>query len=368
MTEKTKWIYDKNIGFSERNLNRWAIYGSRNTKIERILKRTDDTGKVIETCQIGAVGYKGKMWSLSSIHGRMMNIIEMLFYKQGMPTDNTVQVASSDLYNYLADAGTLFNESKKKGRNSGFFQTWVYDTLHVLTQITLMFSSWRNKDGSSGTRGLKLIKCFKMWKKDDVYLHNQDAEWGMVHITLDLEYADSLRTRNTTPLLIEVENSIKSDNAFAIYRYLRQVLFKTSIYKCNIVELHERLVIGSNRKDNLANDFKTASKELEGLEIPNGIIDKCEIIREGKNWVLVATRGSKQKTIHVKINQIHSESSDETDLLKYYESLDDDQKENINNRATELLPDNFQNSEFTKQMCKLAAIRTHKNGYKTSQV
>jgi hypothetical protein len=101
LPEKRKWIPDNRVGFSERNLNRWAIFGSRNAKIERILKRPTGIDGLVDTCHIGAVGYKNKMCSLSSSHGHMMNIIETIFYRQGMPEDNTIRVSSMALYNYI---------------------------------------------------------------------------------------------------------------------------------------------------------------------------------------------------------------------------------------------------------------------------
>lgn len=282
---KQKWQPEKGLTFSERNINRWSIYGSRNTRIERILKRENENGAVVETCQIGAVGYKGKLWSLSSIHGRLMNIIEMLFYRQGMPADNTIRISSMALYNFLADIATLFHPDQMKNRDGNRFRDWIYDTLHVLAQVTIMFSSWEKKDGSKGAYGLKLIKSFKMWGKD------QGAEWGMIIITIDPEFADGLRARNTAPILIEVENSIKSDNGFALYRYLRQVLFKTPLFECDIEELHERLAIGRNRKNNMVEDFRDAAKEIEMKQIPNGRIVECRVENKNRKWVLIAKRG-----------------------------------------------------------------------------
>ncbi len=340
--EKTKWVPDRRISFSERNLNRWAIYGSRTTKVERILKRETGNGSVVETCQIGAVGYKGKYWGLSSVHGRMMNIVETLFYKQGAPDTNIIRISSLALYNYLSDITTISHPTEMKQRDGNKFRDWIYDTLYVLTQIPLMFSSWEKKDGQKGVYRLNLLKGFKMWGKHD------DAEWGIISIILDPEYAAGLRERNTAPILIEVENAISGDNAFALYRYLRQVLFKTPVFECDILKLHDRLAIGRNRKDNLISDFKAAAKEIEGRDIPNGRILECKIVEENRKWLLRARRGvnkiRQEKKLSSKLEQARAEEQrirdaqiEDEAYLKHHQQLIGSDREWCDQRIQSLL-------------------------------
>ena len=337
-----KWVPDKRVSFSEKNINRWAIFGSKNTKVERILSRTDDQGNVIQTCQIGAVGYKGRYWSLSSVHGKMTNVIELLFYRQGMPADNTVRISSVALYDYLADATSLFDEGQRKHRDGNRYRDWIYDTLHILTQVPLMFSHWETKDGSKGIYRMNILKKFTMWGKD----LNKDAQWGIITMTLDAEYAEGLRKRNTSPLLIAVENSIHGDNAFAIYRYLRQVLFKTPVYEVKIVDLSKRLSIGSSRLKDLLRDFREACQELIGKEIPSGRILNCEVLKIRGDWKMRVTRGAKERLIprvdspdprRAHEQRMRDMRIEESAYLKRFDELTGNDKERCQARVDEIL-------------------------------
>lgn len=333
---RNRYIPEPGIGYTERNTNRWAIYGSQHSKIERILTRADREGRVVETCHIGAVGYKGKMRSLSKIHGKLMNIIEWFFFKLNKPADNLIKISTLALYDYLTDIHSMFDESKRKNRQGIKFRDWLYDTLHVLSQVVLMFSSWETKEGPSGARSFKIIKSFRMWGK------HKDAERGLVIIELDPDYANSLRARNTAPLLIEVENSIQGEIAYTLYRYLRQILFKTPHFKIRILELQKRLAIGHSRKDRLADDFRTACRELEGKAIPNGSIAACRIENVGREVFLVAELGKRSVLpAAIKNAQRHMKSKEEelermmnadardAQIMERYKGLPRAEKDNI---------------------------------------
>ncbi len=361
MIEKQKkWIPDVRIGFSEKNLNRWAIFGGRNPRIETILKRENDRGEVVETCQIGAVGYKNRMWSLNAIHGRMVNVIELIFRRHGWPDNNTIKVSSLAFYNYISDVATLFDEKKMRDRDGSRYRDWVYDSLHVLTQVALMFSCWEKKDGSKAAYRMNILKGFKIWGKD------KDAEWGTITIVLDPEFADGLRAKNTTPLLIEVENSIKGDNAFALYRYLRQVLFKTPIFRCEVGEISRRLSIGRKRKDHLLEDLRSASKAIIGLEIPNGRIESCEILNEGREWLLVAKYGKVERRIlHLSQMQERRRAEEqrardaemkEKDVLQKFENLPLYDKEKIEKRIEEIMAAKGASVKYGPAIHRQAAI------------
>jgi hypothetical protein len=225
----------------------------------------------------------------------------------------------------------MFDPAQMKDRNSSVFRDWIYDILHVLCQTPLMFSRWQKKDGSAGAYRMNLLKKFSMWGKD------KDAKWGEISITIDSETADGLRERNTAPILLTVENSIRGDNAFALYRYLRQVLFKAPIFKIGIFDLHERLGIGSTRKDHLINDLRDACKEIQGLEIPNGRIASCEVVQDGKPYYVVAKRGAAARRMVVDISSPAAQQKAEEQrmidarvgeaaMLRQFETLPPDEK------------------------------------------
>ena len=272
---------------SERNLERWAIFGTRNTKVERILERRSRDGELTETCRIGAVGYKGKMRSLTTEHGRMMNLIKALFQRQ-RPADNWIKISSPEFYDFLIDIASMAQPERRRFRDDNRNRNWVRDLLHVMAATPIMMQRWKKKDGSSmAVERMNLIDGYEIFGLTD------HGEWGFIKIKLNAVIADGIRARNTAPILIEIANSIKDDIAWVLYRYLDKVLYKAPVFEIPINSLVQRLAIGAKRQDHLVDQFRTACEKIKGLDITCGRIMECEVYKKGKDWWLKTSRGKR---------------------------------------------------------------------------
>lgn len=326
MTEQKEEWKRPIVLFSEKNMERWALFGTDQTKDERILERKDISGQVVERCRIGVIVYNGKKQTLTTSHGRMMNLIKALFFKQGKPSDNWIKISSPALYDFLIDIASLNDPSRRKFRHTTRYRDWVYDLLFVLTSTSIMFESWKLKGGGSvAVERMNLLDGFQIYGK------TKDAERGFIKIRLNSFVANGLRANNTSPKLIEIENSIKNQTAWVLYRYLDKVLYKKEVVDYGLKELSNLLKIGADREDRLASQFRVAAKEIQGLSITCGRIVECKIYKKQKQWRLIAKRGvkndlnKKNKPISQK-ETLRSEYYEVSELRKRYDQLSDNER------------------------------------------
>lgn len=295
--QKEKWIQDKRIGFCERNISRWTgAWGVRsrtaNGKVERILERRNELGQVTKRLRIGAVGFNGVLHLISFEHKKMWNLIERLFDRQGCPADCWIELSSIAFYDFLFDIASMDEPGRRKFRDAKRYADMVHSLLMVLSGTPWWFEDWetKNSDGSGmAVKPRRLVEGFEMNGR------TPGGTYGKIRIKLNEDVANSLRERNTTPILIEVQNAIKSPTAGILYGYLSQILFKMPYFEMDVLDLAERLQIG--RVGNVVRDFRRAASELEGLDFASGRIIECKVVKRGRSYSFCAKRALRERRV-----------------------------------------------------------------------
>lgn len=280
--KKPKHIEDKRLIFSHKNLQRWALFATNPWVGKRVLERYGPDGTVIDRCEIGTWEINGRHRTLGVEEGSMMNLIEAL-HDRLRPPDGVLKVPTSEFYDFVVDIASLRDATRRKKRHSIEHRDYVYNKLYLLTAVSIMWSDWKEKDGTGSAQRFNLLDGFKIYGK------TEGAKWGEVEIKINPIVAAGLRNRHTTPILVEVANSFKAPMAWILYRYIDKVLAKTLDFKLQLEDLAKRLAI-IDRKDELVRKVRAAVKEMQGKDITSGRISKCVLEKKDRAWWFFVTR------------------------------------------------------------------------------
>lgn len=284
---KAKHVADKRLVFAHKNLQRWALFSTVPNMMERVLERKGPDGQTVEKVIIGSVMVNGQPRTLSTEEGAMMNLIEGLHHRY-RPTDGVLRVPTTAFYDYVVDIGSFNDPGRRKKRDGVDCRNYVYDRLYVLAAVPIMYSDWREKSGEGGVRRFNLLDGFKMFGK------TKEAKWGMIEITINPVVAAGLRAKHTSPVLLEIANSMNTPASWALYRYLDKVLAKRTKFEIPIAEYVRRLAM-TERKDKAFDKIRAAVKELNATDwkrdLTCGRINTLKLEKRGKEWWLIAERG-----------------------------------------------------------------------------
>lgn len=341
--EKTKLSHD--IVRSDLNLERYPIFTTKHHKGVRIIKL--EGGGRIE------IGLPGSTVNLGTGEWKLFLQCVKLWRESGEPNNGEFEKSFSKIMDlYFGDTKT-----NRKYRRGNYYKKRFVPILKNLMRIPLVWVNSYQADGGTyhAERSFTLLQSAVIFERTD------EKYFNLSKITIHPFVVESLK-KYTKPVLFDVVKKIKGEYATILYRHLDPVLTYKDYFNKDLFEFCEYLGIKASRKMDLVRRIIEACKELIGLELSGGgRIGICEIEKnqsgEGYNFV---ARKSKPLALPEKTNTTPSaEINDEPALEQYYETLTVEEKALINTRAVQLIPQNYQNNDFTKKMFWYKAIREH---------
>jgi hypothetical protein len=209
---------------------------------------------------------------LNTTHAKILLAIVYIWQKQGCLFAGTKENAVVD-----TSVRELAQElGYKNGKIGGQTLKWLYTRIQELFKFPYLISN------DTGDWGLfRFVTNINAWSNKDNY------DKSMVRLTFHHFISRQLYERKAFLRNTDCYK-IKNPTAFKFLFQYDKKIFMGNKLKLNIQEVAKDLQIESKRKDSIIRTFKTALKELNGYELSDKYTLKVELIKDEKQYFIIA--------------------------------------------------------------------------------
>ena len=352
---------------SDINLEKWNIFGTKNSRGLRILKREFQlNGK--KQIQMVRVGLEGSTQTLTAEEAKIFYLLLDLWDKNGRSAEGTVYGSFRQIFGRLQGHTALPAGQKK--RYGTWQRKWFSEKLNRLMSIPIVFeAAYRNKDGT--TRDLE---SFTLLSKATLFERNKASNtkqlyFDLSHFTIHPVIVKSILEKNMKPILVNVVTGLKKDLSIILYRHLDIIMADKTHFERMVDDLKEEFGLVIARKDNVLRELRECCAELEGVDVTTGRIIYCRVEKavDGRNWKVVVRKGKQLPQLPAKLSTEGSVvSREEEELMEFYRTLDPEKRVLIDSRRDTIVTSRYHGFDgvVTQEAALLDAIREYQQSDK----